>query len=133
MPELPEVETVRGGLLPVLEGATFTRVEQRRADLRFPFPVDFAARLEGRCVTALRRRAKYLLAELDSGEVLVMHMGMSGRFIIEEPSTPSSPTAVAQPANKHDHADANRYASTYVHADGNVPALIRSNHDSAPR
>jgi formamidopyrimidine-DNA glycosylase len=105
MPELPEVETVRGGLLPVFEGATFARVTQRRADLRFPFPVDFAARLEGRRVNALRRRAKYLLAELDSGEVLAMHMGMSGRFIIEEPGAGQSArsSGASQPADKHDH------------------------------
>ena len=83
MPELPEVETVRRGLVPVLEGARFTRVEQRRPDLRFPFPVDFAKRLKGRQVERLERRAKYLLAWLDDGEALAMHLGMSGRFTIE--------------------------------------------------
>ncbi len=83
MPELPEVETVRRGLAPTLEGARFARVEQRRADLRFPFPPDFAARLAGRRVLALRRRAKYLLADLDGGETLVMHLGMSGSFRID--------------------------------------------------
>jgi formamidopyrimidine-DNA glycosylase len=83
MPELPEVETVRRGLLPVLEGATIARAEQRRPDLRFPLPERFAARLAGRRVEALRRRAKYLLAELDGGEVLLMHLGMSGSFRIE--------------------------------------------------
>jgi formamidopyrimidine-DNA glycosylase len=82
MPELPEVETVRLGLVPVLEGATFARVEQRRPDLRFPLPDNFAKRLEGRRVEHLRRRAKYLLAELDDGETLAMHLGMSGRFIV---------------------------------------------------
>src|SRR5262249_38971867 len=82
MPELPEVETVRLGLAPVLEGATFARVEQRRADLRFPLPKDFAKRLEGRKVVHLGRRAKYLLAELDDGETLAMHLGMTGRFSI---------------------------------------------------
>lgn len=82
MPELPEVETLRRGLAPVLEGATIIAVEQRRADLRFPFPDRFAARLTGARITALTRRAKYLLAELDSGEVLVMHLGMSGSFRI---------------------------------------------------
>lgn len=82
MPELPEVETVRLGLVPVLEGATFARVEQRRPDLRFPLPANFAERLEGRRVEHLRRRAKYLLAELDDGETLAMHLGMSGRFIV---------------------------------------------------
>jgi formamidopyrimidine-DNA glycosylase len=82
MPELPEVETVRRGLAPVLEGARFTKVEQRRANLRFPFPVDFARRLKGRTVERLERRAKYLMAWLDSGEVLAMHLGMTGRFVI---------------------------------------------------
>jgi formamidopyrimidine-DNA glycosylase len=82
MPELPEVETVRQGLEPILVGNAFARVEQRRADLRFPLPKDFGARLSGRKVKALDRRAKYLLARLDDGEVLVMHLGMTGRFSI---------------------------------------------------
>ena len=80
MPELPEVETVRRGLEPAMVGARFSRVTLRRPDLRFPFPARFAARLEGRTVTALARRAKYLTAALDSGETLIMHLGMSGRF-----------------------------------------------------
>jgi formamidopyrimidine-DNA glycosylase len=84
MPELPEVETIRRGLAPVLEGASFTRVELRRADLRFPFPKRFAKRLEGASVTALGRRAKYLVAELATGEALVMHLGMTGRFTVED-------------------------------------------------
>ncbi|QFU17962.1 bifunctional DNA-formamidopyrimidine glycosylase/DNA-(apurinic or apyrimidinic site) lyase [Microvirga thermotolerans] len=84
MPELPEVETVRRGLEPAMVGARFTRVIQRRPDLRFPFPERFAERLEGREVTALGRRAKYLLADLSSGEVLVMHLGMSGRFLVTQ-------------------------------------------------
>jgi formamidopyrimidine-DNA glycosylase len=83
MPELPEVETVRRGLVPALAGARIMRVEQRRGDLRFPFPPDFAARLTGRRILRLRRRAKYLLAELDQGETLVMHLGMSGSFRID--------------------------------------------------
>jgi formamidopyrimidine-DNA glycosylase len=82
MPELPEVETVRRGLEPVLTGARFKRVEQRRADLRIPFPQRFAARLEGNAVVTLARRAKYLLAHLASAEMLVMHLGMSGRFTV---------------------------------------------------
>lgn len=85
MPELPEVETVRRGLAPVMVGRRILRVEQRRPDLRFPFPERFAARLEGVDVTALDRRAKYLLASLSSGEVLVMHLGMTGRFRVERP------------------------------------------------
>ena len=82
MPELPEVETVRLGLLPVLEGRTITHAETRRGDLRLPFPHDFAARLRGRKVKKLWRRAKYLLADLDSGETLVIHLGMSGRMSV---------------------------------------------------
>jgi len=82
MPELPEVETVRRGLAPVMEGARFAKVELRRRDLRWPLPQDFARRLEGRTVEGLGRRAKYLLAHLSSGDVLLMHLGMSGSFRI---------------------------------------------------
>ncbi len=83
MPELPEVETVRRGLEPAMAGARFIAVAQARADLRFPFPDNFAARLAGRRVDALTRRAKYLIADLDDGMALVMHLGMSGSFRIE--------------------------------------------------
>lgn len=82
MPELPEVETVRMGLEPVLNGHTFTKVVTRRVDLRRPFPPDFAKRLTGRKVKRLWRRAKYLLADLDDGETLVVHLGMSGRMAV---------------------------------------------------
>ena len=80
MPELPEVETVRRGLEPAMRGARFTKVELRRADLRWPLPKDFSRRLQGKTVTGLGRRAKYLLADLSSGDVLLMHLGMSGSF-----------------------------------------------------
>jgi formamidopyrimidine-DNA glycosylase len=80
MPELPEVETVRRGLEPVMQGARFAAVEARRSDLRWPLPQNFAARLQGQSVTGLGRRAKYLLVDLASGEVLLMHLGMSGSF-----------------------------------------------------
>ncbi|WP_439572847.1 bifunctional DNA-formamidopyrimidine glycosylase/DNA-(apurinic or apyrimidinic site) lyase [Phreatobacter sp.] len=83
MPELPEVETVRRGLAPVMEGATILAAELRRPDLRFPFPERFAERLAGRRIASLGRRAKYLLADLDDGEVVIMHLGMSGSFRIE--------------------------------------------------
>ena len=83
VPELPEVETVRRGLEPTMVGARMIKIDQRRADLRFPFPPDFVERLTGRRVEALARRAKYLLADLDSGDVLVMHLGMSGSFRID--------------------------------------------------
>ena len=80
MPELPEVETVRRGLQPAMEGARITKAEVRRKDLRFPFQKDFVARLEGQRVIGLGRRAKYLIADLASGDVLLMHLGMSGSF-----------------------------------------------------
>jgi formamidopyrimidine-DNA glycosylase len=80
MPELPEVETVRRGLEPAMEGERFVKVEVNRSDLRWPLPKDFAQRLKGKTVIGLGRRAKYLLADLSSGDVLVMHLGMSGSF-----------------------------------------------------
>lgn len=90
MPELPEVETVRRGLQPVLEGAVLTRVEQRRADLRFPFPERFVERLTGQRVERLERRAKYILVRLGSGETLLMHLGMTGRFTVALPLAETS-------------------------------------------
>jgi len=83
MPELPEVETVRLGLTPFLLGRTFAEVRTRRADLRFPFPENFARRLTGARVDRLERRAKYLIAHLSTGEALVMHLGMTGRFHVQ--------------------------------------------------
>lgn len=85
MPELPEVETVKRGLEPVIVGTRILRVEQNRPNLRFPFPEGFITRLEGKLVGPLKRRAKYLLIPLDSREVLIMHLGMSGRVTIEKP------------------------------------------------
>lgn len=82
MPELPEVETVRRGLLPVLEGRRIVTAQVNRPDLRWPFPERMAERLTGQTVTALRRRSKYLLADLSSGETLIVHLGMSGRMLI---------------------------------------------------
>ncbi|MFD1624970.1 bifunctional DNA-formamidopyrimidine glycosylase/DNA-(apurinic or apyrimidinic site) lyase [Azospirillum griseum] len=95
MPELPEVETVCRGLAPHLEGRVLVRVDQNRPNLRTPFPPDFVARLTGRRVTAVRRRAKYILVDLDDGAVLIVHLGMSGRMLIA-PQRPESP-------GKHDH------------------------------
>jgi formamidopyrimidine-DNA glycosylase len=106
MPELPEVETVRRGLQPVMEGARFVRVEQRRPDLRFPFPQNFNKRLEGASVTGLGRRAKYLLADLSSGEVLLMHLGMSGSFRVIHGSDERGPGKFHHARGKlsaHDH------------------------------
>jgi formamidopyrimidine-DNA glycosylase len=80
MPELPEVETVRRGLEAAMDGERITRVEVRRPDLRWPLAKDFAKRLQGKTVTGIGRRAKYLLVDLSSGDVLLMHLGMSGSF-----------------------------------------------------
>lgn len=91
MPELPEVETVRGGLAPVLEGHRLARVEARRPDLRFPLPENFVQTLTGATIVSLTRRAKYLMARLDREDTLVMHLGMSGRFEIARPEGPSRP------------------------------------------
>jgi formamidopyrimidine-DNA glycosylase len=106
MPELPEVETVRQGLAPVMEGARFEVVEIRRRDLRWPLPKDFAKRLEGQTVTGLGRRAKYLLADLSSGDVLLMHLGMSGSFRVKRNGENflGDPRYFAQAKDeKHDH------------------------------
>jgi formamidopyrimidine-DNA glycosylase len=106
MPELPEVETVRRGLAPVMEGAAFQKVEQRRGDLRIPFPRGFARKLTGRKVESVGRRAKYLILDLDDGKVLVMHLGMSGSFRIEA-GAGTKPTATYYHAKSkltaHDH------------------------------
>lgn len=83
LPELPEVETVRRGLQPHLEGARIARAEMRRPDLRWPMPVDLVQVLTGATVTALRRRSKYLLADLDRGGTVLWHLGMSGRMLVE--------------------------------------------------
>lgn len=82
MPELPEVETVRRGLLGAMEGAVISRAEVRRPDLRWPFPDRMAERLTGQTVMALRRRSKYILCDLSSGETLLIHLGMSGRMTV---------------------------------------------------
>ena len=82
MPELPEVETVRRGLLPVMEGEIITRATVNRPDLRWPFPENMADRLTGKRINTLRRRSKYIMADLDSGESLLIHLGMSGRMTI---------------------------------------------------
>jgi formamidopyrimidine-DNA glycosylase len=106
MPELPEVETVRRGLQPVMEGSKIVRAEARRKDLRFPFQADFVARLQGQTVTGLGRRAKYLLADLGSGDVLLMHLGMSGSFRIRKPGEEDMPGQFHHPRDKngaHDH------------------------------
>ncbi len=105
MPELPEVETVRRGLEPNMVGACIAKVELRRSDIRFPFPPRFAERLAGRRIAALARRAKYLLFQLEDGETLIAHLGMSGSFRIEAapPTTPGAFPRARCKDPKHDH------------------------------
>jgi formamidopyrimidine-DNA glycosylase len=106
MPELPEVETVRRGLAPSMEGAVLTELELRRADLRFPFPAEFANVVAGRRITSLSRRAKYLLIDLDDGKTIIAHLGMSGSFRIEKETTTAAPGEFHHPRSKdekHDH------------------------------
>ena len=103
MPELPEVETVVRGLRPRLEGRRLARVEQRRPDLRFPFPKNFVRRLTGRRVERITRRAKYMLLHLDDGQVLLCHLGMSGRMVIHEPPAAGAAAGARLPLESHDH------------------------------
>lgn len=105
MPELPEVETVRRGLAPAMEGAIIQSVELRRPNLRFPFPKKFAARLSGAKVDGLGRRGKYLVAALSTGESLIAHLGMSGRFTVElqNAETPGDFHHETAPNPAHDH------------------------------
>src|SRR5512133_724462 len=93
MPELPEVETVRRGLEPAMDGARFAKVDVNRGDLRWPLPKDFKQRLQGKTVTGLGRRAKYLLADLSSGDILLMHLGMSGSFRVATDASEQTPGA----------------------------------------
>ncbi|WP_319825039.1 bifunctional DNA-formamidopyrimidine glycosylase/DNA-(apurinic or apyrimidinic site) lyase [Thalassovita sp.] len=102
MPELPEVETVRRGLVPAMQGAVIVRAQVNRPDLRWPFPDRMAERLTGRRVLGMRRRSKYILADLDSGETLLIHLGMSGRMLVS--GDPLGQFLRDHPkAEKHDH------------------------------
>lgn len=106
MPELPEVETVRRGLQPVMEGARIVSVEARRPDLRFPFPEKFTERLTGSTITALGRRAKYLTMHMDGGPTLICHLGMTGSFRIEAGEESATPGIFHYERSKdaaHDH------------------------------
>ncbi len=106
MPELPEVETVRRGLDPVMAGRTIIRATVNRPDLRWPLPDRMAERLTGRRVLALRRRSKYILADLSSGETLIIHLGMSGRILVTQGDATAQPGRFhhARTApDKHDH------------------------------
>ncbi|MFN6951407.1 MAG: bifunctional DNA-formamidopyrimidine glycosylase/DNA-(apurinic or apyrimidinic site) lyase [Albidovulum sp.] len=102
MPELPEVETVRRGLLPAMEGRVIQQAEVRRPDLRFPLPERMAERLTGACVLGIRRRSKYLLADLSTGETLLIHLGMSGRILVSGRMLGEFHLDHPAPA-KHDH------------------------------
>jgi formamidopyrimidine-DNA glycosylase len=106
MPELPEVETVRRGLEPVMTGRTIQSVEQRRPNLRFPLPDGFRERLSGRRIKGLTRRAKYLIFDLEGDLTLISHLGMSGSFRVELPESGSAPGAFHHPRSNlavHDH------------------------------
>ena len=106
MPELPEVETVRRGLEPVLSGARLQRVAIHRPDLRVPFPARFVERLTGARVASLSRRGKYLLAALDTEETLIMHLGMSGRFVVVSGDAGSAPSTPLRHAHAEFETDA---------------------------
>ncbi len=102
MPELPEVETVMRGLAPVMEGGVIAQADVNRPDLRWPFPERMAERLTGQKVQGLRRRSKYILADLSSGETLLVHLGMSGRMLVS--GDPLGVFVHEHPApEKHDH------------------------------
>jgi len=129
VPELPEVETVRRGLLPKLVGRRLVRVVQRRRDLRVPLPHRFAQRVEGREVLGIDRRAKYLLIRLDDGQTLIAHLGMSGRMTLHDAAS-----AARHPFDRHDHVvletdqgwqvrfnDARRFGLMLLERDDAVP------------
>jgi len=103
MPELPEVETVRRGLAPAMEGARLLKVEVRDRRLRWPLAKDFEKRLTGKTVQGLGRRAKYLLADLSSGDVLLMHLGMSGSFRVGQDAKPGVYYHEKSKSTAHDH------------------------------
>ena len=106
MPELPEVETIRRALALRLGGRRVTSLVQRRADLRFPLPLALASRIVGRTLTAVRRRAKYILADLDDGHTVLIHLGMSGRLLFDGP-----------PQGPHEHL-------TFTFDDGRLLRLV---------
>ena len=121
MPELPEVETVRRGLEPVLAGRVLARVRQFRADLRWPLPERFAERLEGRRVGGVGRRGKFLLIGLDGGESWIVHLGMSGRVLV------AAPEAEAAPLGAFHHAVGARTAHDHVVVATEAGAVVTYN------
>ncbi len=124
MPELPEVETVKRGLAPTMEGAMITQLELRRADLRFPFPDNLSAVAAGKQILSLGRRAKYLLIDLEGDQTIIAHLGMSGSFRIEQEEAKVVPGEFHHPRSKdekHDHVvfhlNANGVASRVIYND----------------
>jgi len=109
MPELPEVETVRRGLLPAMEGRLIERAEVNRPDLRWPLPERMAERLTGARVLALRRRSKYILADLSTGETLLIHLGMSGRMLV---------SGITLGAFFHEHSAPEKHDHVVLHLEG---------------
>ena len=109
MPELPEVETVRRGLIPAMQGRVIEKAEVRRPDLRFALPPRTAERLTGATVTALRRRSKYLLADLSTSETLLVHLGMSGRMLV---------SGVMLGTFFHDHPAPEKHDHVVLHLSG---------------
>ncbi len=136
MPELPEVETVRRGLAPAMEGKRIDKVEVRRKDLRWPFQKDFAARLAGQTVTSLGRRAKYLLIDLSSGDVLLVHLGMSGSFRVGT-ETPGDFHHPRSKASAHDHVVFHMSSGTVITFNdprrfGSMKIVARAKLDEEP-
>jgi formamidopyrimidine-DNA glycosylase len=139
MPELPEVETVRGALHRAMSGNRIRRVETRRQTLRGPLPADFATRLQGRMVRRVSRRAKYLLVELSSGDILVMHLGMSGSFRVDSGRRADKPGRFHYDRNAdgiHDHvvfemASGARIIFNDPRRFGSM-ALVAADHDGPP-
>ena len=115
MPELPEVETVRSGLAPAMEGRVIERAEVRRAGLRWPFPAGLAERLAGARVERLRRRSKYILVDLDSAETMLIHLGMSGRMTVSGLVAPYVPGVF-----HHGHPAAQKHDHVVLHMDGDI-------------
>lgn len=121
MPELPEVETVRRGLAPVMEGAVIARAELRRPDLRFPFPDRFAEVVTGQRVLALGRRAKYLLVDLEGGDVIIAHLGMSGSFRVADGVGEAVPGDFHVPRGKDERHD---HVVLHLQAEGGLRRVI---------
>lgn len=121
MPELPEVETVKRGLAPYMEGRRLLKLELRRADLRFPFPDGFAKATENQEISALGRRSKYLLADLSNDQVIIMHLGMSGSFRIDGPDEKADP--LAKDAFTHERGKLPAHDHVIFHLTGGIRVI----------